>query len=195
LRGMWWRVYLTARGAKVGKNFQMHSALDLLLRDDALLSNIVIGDNVSLGGKVYIRMRKNGRLTLGDNVRIGTEVWLAAANDAEIKVGEGVALGSYSIFNGGHGIAIGPHCIFAAFIYINSSEHLYRRGELIQKQGFTGAPITIGADVWLGGNVTIGKGVTIGDGAVVGAGAVVTKSIPAYAVAVGIPARVIKYRE
>lgn len=54
--------------------------------------------------------------------------------------------------------------------------------------------IVIGNDVFIGANVTILDGVTIGDGAVIGAGAVVSKDIPAYAVAVGCPIRIIKYR-
>lgn len=52
----------------------------------------------------------------------------------------------------------------------------------------------IGNDVFIGANVTVLDGVTIGDGAVVGAGAVVTADIPPYAVAVGVPAKVKKYR-
>lgn len=52
----------------------------------------------------------------------------------------------------------------------------------------------IGNDVFVGANVTVLDGVTIGDGAVIGAGAVVTADIPPYAVAVGVPARVVKYR-
>ena len=52
----------------------------------------------------------------------------------------------------------------------------------------------IGNDVWIGVNAIIMDNVTIGDGAIIGAGAVVTTDIPSYAVAVGIPARVIKYR-
>ena len=55
-------------------------------------------------------------------------------------------------------------------------------------------PITIGNDVFIGANVTILDGVTIGDGAVIGAGAVVSKDIPPYAVAVGCPIRIIRYR-
>lgn len=54
--------------------------------------------------------------------------------------------------------------------------------------------ITIGNDVFIGANVTVLDGVTIGDGAVIGAGAVVSKDIPPYAVAVGCPIRVVKYR-
>jgi len=54
--------------------------------------------------------------------------------------------------------------------------------------------LIIGHDVWLGTNVTVMGGVRIGNGAVIGAGAVVAKDIPPYAIAVGNPARVIKYR-
>ncbi|WP_455674546.1 CatB-related O-acetyltransferase [Phocaeicola sp.] len=54
--------------------------------------------------------------------------------------------------------------------------------------------INIGNDVFIGANVTVLDGVTIGDGAVIGAGAIVSKDIPPYAVAVGCPIRVIKYR-
>lgn len=53
---------------------------------------------------------------------------------------------------------------------------------------------TIGNDVFIGANVTVLDGVTIGDGAVIGAGAVVSKDIPPYAIAVGCPIRIIKYR-
>ena len=52
----------------------------------------------------------------------------------------------------------------------------------------------IGSDVFIGANVTVLDGVHIGDGAVIGAGAVVTKDIPPYAIAVGVPAAVRTYR-
>jgi len=55
-------------------------------------------------------------------------------------------------------------------------------------------PIHIGNDVYIGINVTVLDGVTIGDGAVIGAGAVVTEDVPPYAIAVGVPAKVTRYR-
>ena len=56
------------------------------------------------------------------------------------------------------------------------------------------ANVIIGNDVWIGMNVLVKGGVTIGDGAIIGAGAIVTKNIPPYAVVVGTPAKIIKYR-
>lgn len=55
-------------------------------------------------------------------------------------------------------------------------------------------PVEIGHDVWIGAHAIILSGVSIGTGAVIGAGAVVTKDIPTYAIAVGNPARVVRYR-
>lgn len=195
LNSRWLCHFLRWKGAHVGSNFQVFGTIDLLLRDDADLCNLYIGDDVTFGGNLYLRMRKNGRIFISDRVRTGTEVWFVSANDELLKIGERTIIGSYSILNGGHGITIGTDCIFAAFVYINSSDHNYSRSEKIQNQGFSGSRITIGNDVWLGGQVFINKGVTIDDGSIIGAGAVVTRDIPSYCVAVGNPARVIKERE
>lgn len=58
----------------------------------------------------------------------------------------------------------------------------------------TYGPINIGNDVWIGQNVTILSGVTIGNGVVIGVGSVVSKDVPPYAIVVGNPARIIRYR-
>ena len=54
--------------------------------------------------------------------------------------------------------------------------------------------VRVGSDVWIGTNALILGGTVIGDGAIVGAGSVVTRDVPAYAVAVGAPAKVVRYR-
>ena len=55
-------------------------------------------------------------------------------------------------------------------------------------------PVVIGNDVWFGVGATVLPGITIGDGAVIGSHALVTKNVPPYAIVVGVPARIHKYR-
>jgi len=62
-------------------------------------------------------------------------------------------------------------------------------------QPHTCEPILIGRDVWIGRGSCILPGITIGEGAVIGANSVVNKDVPAYAIAAGIPAKVIKMRQ
>jgi chloramphenicol O-acetyltransferase type B len=72
---------------------------------------------------------------------------------------------------------------------------------LVSTYQFTGYPrpysvdrIEIGSDVWIGTHAVLLGGITVGHGAIVGAFAVVAKDVPPYAVVVGNPARVIRYR-
>ena len=81
-------------------------------------------------------------------------------------------------------------------VVIYTSGHKFDRTDIpMMEQGNTDAePVTIGDDVWIGRRVMIMPGVTIGNGCVIGAGAVVTKDIPPYSVAGGVPAKVLKSR-
>lgn len=66
---------------------------------------------------------------------------------------------------------------------------------MLDQGGIGLTSLTIGDDVWIGARVTIlAKNITIGTGAVIGAGSVVVKSVPDYAIVVGNPAKIIKYR-
>ncbi|TJV17705.1 MAG: CatB-related O-acetyltransferase [Mesorhizobium sp.] len=68
-------------------------------------------------------------------------------------------------------------------------------GKIHNAPGTTGkGPITVGHDVWIGARCIILAGVTIGNGAVIGAGSIITRDIAPYAIAVGNPARTIRYR-
>lgn len=75
-----------------------------------------------------------------------------------------------------------------------SAVHYHIFHENVKKDFLTKGDIIIEEDVWIGSNSVILSGVTIGRGAIVGAGSVVTKNIPRYAIAVGNPATVIRYR-
>ena len=93
-------------------------------------------------------------------------------------------------------ITIGPDTMLAPHVVIVDVDHGMSKPSLpMNAQPQTSAPITIGSDCWIGANATILKGVTIGSGAIIGAGSVVTRDIPAGAVAAGVPARVMRFRE
>ncbi len=102
--------------------------------------------------------------------------------------------------------SIGAYCSFAINITVVGGNHpinlvsshpfLFDKeyGCIHQSKDILNQKITIGNDVWIGANVTLLPGISIGDGAIIGAGAVVSKSVPPYAVVVGVPAKVIRYR-
>ncbi len=92
-------------------------------------------------------------------------------------------------------IFIGDDAIFGFRSSVVSGNHRFSDiSKPIREQGGEGKPVRIGRDVWIGSDAKILPGVTIGDGAVVGANAVVTRDIPPYSVAVGVPARLVKSR-
>lgn len=130
--------------------------------------------NCSFGKKAYAVAP-----FLLQNVVVGDSTYFARnALAANLSVGNFCSIGPNFCCGLGlhptHGVSTHPD-----FYKANYEEHILTR---------------IGNDVFIGANVTVLDGVTIGDGAVIGAGAVVTEDIPAYAVAVGVPARVVKYR-
>ncbi|BCL35194.1 acyltransferase [Nostoc sp. MS1] len=91
-------------------------------------------------------------------------------------------------------LIIGKHCGIGPSCYITDHDHGLDINLPPLAQPMVSKPTRLGDRVWIGANVTILKGVTIGNDAVVGAGSVVTKDIPENAIAVGVPAKVIKYR-
>ena len=108
-----------------------------------------------------------------------------------------VHVGSDVYFNFGAGfvddadIVIGDRCQFGPNVTICTAEHPLDAG--LRAQGLQyNLPVHIGSDVWVGAGAIILAGVTIGDGAIIGANSVVTHDVPAFSVAVGIPAKVVK---
>lgn len=114
----------------------------------------------------------------------------------EIVVGRRTIFGHHCTIASQESVVIGEDCLIAEMVSIRDHDHCFDRLDIpTREQGASVAPIRIGRNVWLGAKVTVCKGVTIGDNAVIGANAVVTRDVPANAVAVGIPARVIRMRD
>lgn len=108
-----------------------------------------------------------------------------------------VHIGTNSVI-GLHNVLIGPlriedNVILAQNIVISALNHKYENPNIaIKEQGVETFPILVESGVWIGANVVITAGVKIGKQSIVGAGSVVTKDIPAYCVAVGNPARIVR---
>ena len=105
-----------------------------------------------------------------------------------------MVIGRYNIISSKNLIKIGNYCRFGSFVQILDNGHGFEKETLIKDQDAIIRETIIGDDVWVGVGAKILMGVTIGNGAVIGANSVVTKDIPSYAIAVGVPAKVIKYR-
>lgn len=115
----------------------------------------------------------------------------------EITIGESCYFGAYNHITCINKIQIGNNCLTGKWVTITDNNH----GELssndidinpIQRKLTSKGPVIIGNNVWIGDKATILSGVTIGDGTIVAANSVVTKDVPAYSIAAGNPAKVIK---
>lgn len=92
------------------------------------------------------------------------------------------------------------HCAIAERLTVHTGNHAYLVGKYITDITEANKPkgydkdVIVNEDVWIGCNVTLLSGVNIGRGAIIAAGAVVNKDIPPYAIAGGVPAKVIKFK-
>ena len=112
---------------------------------------------------------------------------------ARIQLGDHVGL-SNSVIVAGNSIEIGEHTILGSGVMILDNDfHSMGTGfTWVSECSKNSKPIKIGRGCFIGSRSMILKGVTLGDRAVIGAGAVVTKDVPAYSMAAGNPARVVR---
>lgn len=115
---------------------------------------------------------------------------------SKVSIGAGTTVNRGCRFYASHHhpdvrIRIGAHVAVAPEVSFFAAGHDYTQLSLPD----TAASITVGDHAWIGARSVVLQGVTIGEGAVVAAGSVVTRDIPPYTVAAGVPARVIKPRE
>ena len=164
-----------------------------------------LGQNVRLGPDVDFNLGGNYRNTLRPagskgRIRVGDQGWIEKgavlrAFDGSILTGTNVYLGPYVTIYGHGGVEIGDQTLVSMHTTILSSNHTVPgREKTIRAQPDILLPTKIGRDVWIGANAVVVGGVTIGDGCVIGAGAVVTKDLPPYSVAMGVPAKIVRSR-
>ncbi len=174
---------------------------------------VVFGRNITL--------RNPQRITIGDNVVFDENCLLDAkgcAGGAGIEIGDGVMvsrntsiIGKYGGISIGDRANIGTNClfgsmgrmtigrdtIFAANCYVGGGMYRMERTDIpVVRQGsYTRGPVTVGDGCWLGAGAVVLDGVTIGRDVILGAGAVACRDIPDFAVAAGVPARVLRIRK
>jgi lipopolysaccharide O-acetyltransferase len=159
------------------------------------------GAFASFGRKTVIEppVRLNGesRIALGSGIFVGANSWLQVIEPGEgvaIEIGDGTSIAGNCVLSAAHSIRLGRKVLIARGVYVSDHIHAYDDpGRAILDQGITKVgPVEIGDGAWLGENVVVAPGVKIGRGAVVGGNAVVLEDVPDFAVAVGVPARVVR---
>ncbi|MDJ0713326.1 MAG: acyltransferase [Prochloraceae cyanobacterium] len=176
-----------------------------------------VGSGVIFGKGIVLR--HPGKITLGNRVAIDDYVLLDAGGAGEegitleddiivsrncviqgktgaVVIGRKTDIGCNAIISSGAGIFIGNSVLIAGNCYIGGGRYISDRLDIpMMEQGvYSKGPVAIGDDVWLGAGAIVLDGVQIGKGCIVGAGAVVTKNLPDYAIAVGVPAKITKMR-
>lgn len=163
--------YVRRRFAHFGKDAVIaYKACNL-----AGLSHVSIGRHTQINEKAQITTWNDGILIIGNNCILREGIHMSAFT--KITIGDNLLTGTNVL------ITDNSHGAFVKDVLMTPphSRPIVSKGEVM-----------IGNNVWLGNNVCIMPGVNIGDGVIVGANSVVTKDIPSFSMAAGVPAKIIK---
>lgn len=143
-------------------------------------------------------------ISIGDDCFFGKNSVLSAWEShnkqrftPEIQIGDDCEFGEYNHITATNKIIIGNGLLTGRWVTITDNSHgdtdiVNLKLKPTDRKIFSKGPVIIGNNVWIGDKATILPNVTIGDGAVIAANAVVTKDVPAYCVAAGNPAKIVK---
>ncbi|MFJ4200279.1 DapH/DapD/GlmU-related protein [Streptomyces sviceus] len=150
-----------------------------------------VGGDTGIGERCYVA---ESAAVFPDRLRLGDDSYIAAHAyvTGELTPGSHCTLNPFTTVRGnvvlGGGVRIGAHTSLLGF------NHSMAPDRPVFRQPLTSRGIRVGDDVWIGSHVIVVDGVSIGDHCVIGAGAVVTRDLPAWSVAAGNPARVLRDR-
>lgn len=161
--------------------------------------------NCHINHRALLLIQDSNRFSLGKGVFIGANTVLLCMDDpkgtsgvAKLSIGNGTSIGEMNNIRAAGGeIIIGEKCIFSQYITIVAANHLINKNEYMIDQAWDTSKnkVIIHDDVWIGSHAQIMPGVTIGKGAIIAAGATVTKDVEPYAIMLGSPAKLLRYRE
>jgi acetyltransferase-like isoleucine patch superfamily enzyme len=149
-------------------------------------------------------IRNKGFINLGRNLTTGFGCRIEAhpinpGSGQCISLGENIEINDYVHIAAGESITIGNNVLIASRVFISDLNHGSYKGKhqdspmtTPNSRKLSTDPVVIKDNVWIGEGVCVMSGVTIGHGCIIGAMSVVTKDIPDYTIAVGIPARIVK---
>ena len=143
---------------------------------------------VPLSEEYFSLMRELFYNQIGENSIVYNQ--LTVVRPKNVKIGKNVTVMNGALMMSAGGITLEDNVLIAANVQLISNNH-----DPYDRYVITCKPILIKEGAWVGAGATILPGVTVGKHAIIGANSVVSKNIPDYAVAVGCPAKVIKYLE
>lgn len=154
---------------------------------------------IRINGAKKIICQGHKNIKIGRDISIGRNSWLAAVpltglEECSLIIEDDCYIGNNAHFYATHSIKICKKTLIADKVYISDNLHGYENINLpiIDQPILQKNPVVIGEESWIGENVCI-IGANVGKHCVIGANSVVTCDIPSYSVAVGSPAKVIKY--
>lgn len=135
------------------------------------------------------------RIWIGDGVYVGHRAMLKGYYKGDLRIGAGTWIGQMTFIHSAGDVTIGERVGIGPGVKIITSQHAEAgRDTAILDSPIEFAPVVIEDHADIGVGSVILPGVRVGKGAQVAAGAVVTRDVPAYAVACGVPARVLRQR-
>jgi acetyltransferase-like isoleucine patch superfamily enzyme len=152
--------------------------------------------NLHLEGNLHIKIGNNVRIDKNSSLTAWTQYYDSTFTPS-IVLGNNVAIGESAHITSINSIILGDGVLLGKHVTISDNSHgsITCEDALIEpkfRKLVSKGPVIVEKNVWIGDKVTILSGVHIGEGAIIGANSVVTRDIPAYSVACGVPCRVVK---